>query len=128
MALFVEKSWVAFFIVTIILGGGVAFMSGRALARGWRSFWIAAAYMLLLGLVVRFLHWGLFLDATFLSWRESAGDLASVHYYITDTLVLIAAASLGYRLERARQMTNQYRWLYQRATPLTWTSQNGSAP
>ncbi len=123
MALFVEKSWVAFLIVTVILGGGIAFLSGRALARGWRPFWMAVAYMLLLGVVVRFLHWGLFLDATFPSWRESAGDLLSVHYYITDTLILIAFAGLGYRLERARQMVSQYGWIFRRKSPLTWSAQ-----
>ncbi len=124
MALFVEKSWLAFLIVTVILGGGIAFMSGRALARGWRPFWMAAAYMILFGFIVRFLHWGLFLDATFPSWRDSAGDLLSLHYYITDTSVLIAFAGLGYRLERARQMASQYGWLFRRETSLTWSAQD----
>jgi hypothetical protein len=72
--------------------------------------------MLLLGLFVRFLHWGLFLD----NWRHLKGDLLSLHYYITDTTVLIAAASLGYRLRRTRQMTRQYRWLYRQTSPFTW--------
>ncbi|MDX2266267.1 MAG: hypothetical protein NW215_15000 [Hyphomicrobiales bacterium] len=120
MELFVEKSPLAFLLVTVVLGGGVAFLAGRALARGWRPFWTAALYMAGLGLFVRFLHWGLFLDATFPSWREAKGDLFSLHYYLTDTAVLIAAAALGYRLERTRQMTTQYGWLFARATALTW--------
>jgi hypothetical protein len=39
---------------------------------------------------------------------------------IVDTLVLIAGAFLGYRLTRARQMVNQYPWLYQSAGPFNW--------
>jgi hypothetical protein len=126
--LFIEKSPLAFLLITVVFGGGVAFLSGRALARGWRPLWMALAYMLLMGTVIRFLHWGLFLDATFPSWRAAQGDLFSIYYYIVDTAVLMAFAALGYRLERTRQMTRQYNWLFRRSSPLTWTAQNGGAP
>jgi biotin transporter BioY len=120
MGLFVEKSYTAFFIVTVLLGGGAAFMTGRALARGWKSFARLVFYICLLGAAVRFLHWGLFLDATFESWRDAQGSLLSLHYYLADTAVLIAAAALGYRLQRAEQMTTQYGWIYERTGPLSW--------
>lgn len=120
MSLIIEKSPWAFLLITVLLGGGAAFLAGRALARAWRPFWLAALYMLLLGLAVRFLHWGLFLDATFPSWRGAQGSLFSLHYYAVDTIVLIAAAALSYRLQRTRQMTRQYGWLYKRTSPLTW--------
>lgn len=120
MDLIVEKSLAAFLIVTVLLGGGAAFLSGRALARSWKPFGRVVFYMLLLGAAVRFLHWGLFLDATYESWRAMQGSLLSLHYYIVDTVVLIGAAWLGYRLERARQMTTQYGWIYERTSPLTW--------
>ena len=120
MGLIVETSFAAFFIVTVVLGGGAAFLAGRALARTWKPFAKVMVYMLLLGLAVRFLHWGLFLDATLQSWREMQGTLLSPHYYAVDTLVLMCAAALGYRLERARQMTSQYGWLYERTGPLNW--------
>jgi hypothetical protein len=116
----VEKSYIAFFIVTILLGGGAAFMSGRALARSWKRLLRLFGYMLLLGAAVRFLHWGLFMDATHQSWRAMQGTLISPHYYAVDTLFLIAAAALGYRLERARQMTTQYGWIYERTGLLSW--------
>ncbi len=122
MSLFIEKSALAFLVVTVILGGGVAYLAGRGLAGRWKPYWHAVIYMMLLGLFIRFLHWGLFLGATFPGWREAQGDLFSLHYYLTDTLVLITAASLGYRLERTRQMTTQYRWLYRRTGPLSWKS------
>jgi len=120
MSLIAEKSFAAFFLVTLVLGGGAAFLAGRALARSWKPFARVAFYMLLLGLAVRFMHWGLFMDATYASWREMQGTLFSLRYYVVDTLVLIGMAALGYRLERARQMTTQYGWIYQRTSPLTW--------
>ena len=120
MGLIAEKSFAAFFIITIVLGGGAAFMSGRAFARSWKTFPGLVPYMLLLGLAVRFLHWGLFMDATYQSWRDMQGTLLSPHYFVIDTLVLIAMAALGYRLERVRLMTTQYSWIYERTSPLTW--------
>jgi hypothetical protein len=120
-SLFVEKSVWAFLFVTVVLGGGGAFLAGQAMARTWKPFWRAAVYMLLLTAAVRFLHWGLFMDATLQSWREAQGSLLSAHYYLSDAFVLIAAAGLGWRMERTRQMTRQYGWLYRRTSPLTWT-------
>jgi|SRR5688572_21337260 hypothetical protein len=120
MGLIAEKSFAAFFLITVVLGGGGAFLAGRAIARSWKPFPRLIFYMLLLGLAVRFLHWGLFMDATYQSWRDMQGTLLSPHYYAVDTLVLIAMAALGYRLELARQMTRQYGWIYERTSPLTW--------
>jgi hypothetical protein len=34
--------------------------------------------------------------------------------------VLLAGACLGFRLMRTKQMVTQYRWLYERTSPLTW--------
>jgi hypothetical protein len=120
MHLIAEKSFAAFFLVTVVLGGGAAFMAGRAIARSWKPFTRLVFYMMLLGLAVRFLHWGLFMDATYQSWRDMQGTLLSPHYFLVDTLILIAMAALGYRVERARQMTTQYGWIYERTSPLTW--------
>ncbi len=108
MSLFVEDSFWVFLFMTVIIGGGAAFLAGRSLAAKWRPSWMPVAYMIPLGLALRFFHYALF-----------EGDLLSVHYFITDTAVLIAAALLGYRLTRVSQMVNQYPWLYERAGPLT---------
>jgi hypothetical protein len=120
MDLIVEKSYTAFIIVTVLLGGGAAFMTGRAVARAWKPFARAVFYVLLLGVAVRFMHWGLFQDATLESWRQMAGTLVSPHYYLADTAILLIAAFLGYRLQYARQMATQYAWLYERSGPLSW--------
>jgi hypothetical protein len=118
-SLIVEKSFIAFFIVTVLLGGTAAFLSGRALARSWKSAFRLMFYMLLLGAAIRFLHWALFAQTTYPSWAEARGTL-SLHYYIVDTVVLMAIAMLCYRYERAAQMTKQYNWLLKRTGPFTW--------
>lgn len=100
--------WV-FIVMTVIIGGGAAFLAGRALALTWRPVWYPIGYMLLLGGAVRFFHFSLF-----------NGTLLSLQYYLADTAVLIAATLLGYRLKRRQQMITQYRWLYEGAGPLSW--------
>ena len=111
MSLFVEDSPWIFLIMTVIIGGGAAFLAGRGLASKWRPIWMAVAYMIPLGLALRFFHYALF-----------DGELLSLHYFITDTLVLVAGALLGYRLTRVSQMVSQYPWLYERSGPLSWRS------
>jgi hypothetical protein len=61
------------------MGGWLAWMAGRAIALTWRSNWQLVVYMLILGLFVRFIHFALF-QATPLT----------LHYYIVDTILLIA--------------------------------------
>jgi hypothetical protein len=34
--------------------------------------------------------------------------------------VLLVVGSLGFRYIRTRQMTSQYRWLYERTGPFSW--------
>jgi hypothetical protein len=115
-----EKSFWAFFFITVLFGGGAAFMTGRAIASAWKPFREAALYMILLAAAVRFLHWGLFSGATLASWRAAQGSLFSLHYYIADLTILLLLAALGFRLHRTRQMTRQYHWLYEKTSPLTW--------
>lgn len=98
-----------FLVLTVILGGGAAFLAGRGLARTWRPFWRVFFYMALLAGAVRFFHYALF-----------DGALVSLHYYLITYAVLVAACGLGYRVMRTTQMVTQYRWLYQRTSPLTW--------
>lgn len=101
--------WI-FVWLTCIIGGGTAWLTGRAIALTWRPFWQVLTYMLLLGFTVRFFHFALF-----------QGTLVSVHYYVVDTLVLLVAATLGFRFTRAWQMATQYPWLYRRTGPFTWS-------
>jgi hypothetical protein len=111
MHLFWEKSATGFLILTCLLGGGAAWVSGRALARGWRPYWKLLVYMLLLGGAVRFFHWALLQETLLSAW-----------FYFTDTLVLVVLASLSFRATRAAQMATLYPWLYRRTSPFTWTT------
>jgi hypothetical protein len=100
--------WV-FLFLTVALGGGAGFLAGRGLARGWKPYARVFFYMALLAAAVRFFHYALF-----------NGNLLSLHYYLVTYAVLLAAANLGYRAMRTTQMVTQYRWLYERTSPLTW--------
>ncbi len=107
--LYEEPSFLLFALVTVVMGGWAAWMTGRAIALTWRPTWQVAAYVLILGWVVRFIHFALF-----------HGTLLTLHYYLVDTAVLMVFAYLGWRYTRTGQMTTQYRWLYERTGPLTW--------
>ena len=111
MSLFIEDSISVFIVMTVIIGGGAAFLAGRNLASRWRPMWMAIAYTIPLGLALRFFHYALF-----------NGELLSWHYFITDTLVLIAGAFLGYRLTLTSQMVRQYPWLFKRTHLHAWTA------
>ena len=107
--LFEEGSFGVFLLVTIALGGGASYMSGRAIADTWRPWWHVPLYMLIIALAVRFLHFALF-EAT----------LLSPHYYAVDLTFCLLFGFLGFRITRAGQMSTQYSWLYRRAGPLKW--------
>jgi hypothetical protein len=98
-----------FIIVTILLGGGAAYMTGRAVAHSWEPVTRAVAWMVLLTAAVRFIHFALF-----------HGTLLSVHYYLADFIILAAAAVLGHRITRFRQMTRRYAWAIEPAGMLSW--------
>ena len=120
MGVIYEKSIWAFLFITVIAGGGAAYMVGRAAAKGWNPFWQAVLQVLALAAAVRFLHWGLFVGATFESWREAQGTLLSLHYSLTDAALLLVFAALGFRRQRTVQMLRQYGWLTVQTSPLSW--------
>ena len=104
-----DDSLPVFLVLTVIVGGGAAFLAGRGLARGWKPLSRIFFYMALLAAAVRFFHYALF-----------DGELRSLYYYLVTYAVLVAAACLGFRFMRTRQMVTQYRWLYVRTSPLSW--------
>jgi len=101
-------AWV-FLLVTIMIGGTAAFVSGRAIAQTWRPFWQVPIYMLGIAAGVRFFHYALFDEV-----------LLSLQNFAVDFTVAFVAASAGYRLVRAGQMSCQYGWLFRRAGPFGW--------
>jgi hypothetical protein len=112
-----EVSLGDFLLVSLFLGGGAAYLTGRAAAATWRPFVNLVVYILLLTAAVRFIHFALF-----------GGTLLSPQFYAVDFVVLLALGSLGYRVTRAGQMTSQYGWLYQRTGPVSWRVRDGASP
>ncbi|MEZ5652206.1 MAG: hypothetical protein R3E87_16835 [Burkholderiaceae bacterium] len=109
-----DGGW-TFVFLTVILGGGAAYLSGRAVARTWRPITQLVFYCLLLSLFVRFLHFALF-----------QAQLLSLGPWLADLVVILAGGLLGFRLTRVRQMVTQYRWLYRRAGPFSWRERRQS--
>ena len=98
--LYEEDSFGVFLLVTVILGGGCAWLAARAIAQTWRPWWHVVLYMFVLGLAVRFFHYALF-----------GGTLLSAYYYAVDSAILIAIALAGFHSTRRQQMARQYGFL-----------------
>lgn len=107
--LVVQGSRGEFLLITLFLGGGAAWLSGRAIASTWRPYRQAVLYSLLLACVVRFFHYALFEE-----------PLLSLPHFIVEAIFLVAVATLGFRAERATQMATRYGWLYHQAGPFGW--------
>lgn len=114
--LYEEPTLWHFLFITLFLGGAAAWMTGRAMAITWRPYTILILYLLILSAAVRFVHFALF-----------QGTLLSIHYYAVDAAVILIIGSLGFQYNRARQMTTQYRWLYERTGPFGWRRKTSAA-
>ena len=108
-----EVTFWEFALVTVVLAGGAAFLTGRAIARSWQSDRTVIVYMVLLAAATRFIHFALF-----------EGTLISPYYYLIDLIVLLLIAFLGKRVTRSRQMATQYSFLYERSGPIGWVKKN----
>ena len=99
-----------FLFITVILAGGAAYLTGRAVAIAWTGHVQLVVYVFLLTCATRFIHFALF-----------DGTLLSIHYFIVDFILLLVFAVLGQRMTRARQMATQYSFQYERSGPLNWS-------
>ena len=113
--IYTSESPLQVLLVTGIIGGGAAWLAGRAIAQTWRPFWHVLGYMALLGAAVRFVHFALF-----------EADLLAPLSYAADAVFLLLVGCLGWRVTRATQMVTQYAWLYERTGPFTWRPKAGS--
>jgi hypothetical protein len=98
-----------FIFLTLLLGGWLAFMTGRAFASTWRGYVMLIVSLLFLGLVVRFIHFSV-----------AGAELFNLKFYIIDTICLLFIGIIGFQVTRVKQMTLQYWWLYERINPLVW--------
>jgi hypothetical protein len=108
------ETWLQVLFVSGVLGGGAAWLAGRAIALTWRPLWHVIGYMALLAAALRFFHFALF-EAEFLAPLS----------YLADMLWLTAIGSLSWRLTRTTQMVTQYYWLYRRTGPVTFAERGG---
>ena len=104
-----QRSLGTFLLLTVVLGGGAAWLTGRAIAMAWRPWWHVVAFAVLLGGAVRFLHFALFGET-----------LVTLHYIVVDTVVCIAFGLIGFRLMRVTQMVESYGWINERAGLFRW--------
>ena len=112
--LYEEGSVWLFLLVTVVMGGWAAWRSGKALAKAWKPAWTLLPYMLILGAAVRFIHFALF-----------HGTLLAPQYYLVDTLVISAFATLGWLNERANAMARQYAFAFEKSSPFSWRRKAG---
>jgi hypothetical protein len=98
-----DYAWLAFFVLDG-LGAAAAVASGRAFARSWSPQWQIAPAMIVLAAGVQWLHFALFQE-----------DLLSLHYYLVTLVILLAASFFGYQSMRARQMSTQYSWAFEKS-------------
>ena len=94
---FHEAGPVAFLVLTVVIGGGMAYAAGAAVARGWDSLRMLVFYTLLLTCAERFLQFALF-----------DGTLLSIPFLLVDFAILLAFALVGFKLARRAQMARQY--------------------
>jgi hypothetical protein len=104
-----QRSLAVFVLMTVVLGGGAAFLAGRSIAASWRPWWHVVAFSLLIGAAVRFLHFALFEET-----------LLTLHYYAVDTAVCILVGLVGFRLKRVTQMVEAYGWINERRGVFHW--------
>ena len=103
-----EVSLFEFIRVTVILGGGAAFLTGRATARTWSPWWQLVFYVVLLTIALRFIHFALFEGTFFLP----SGNFGTALYFAAvDFVVLMIAAAIGRQLTRSAQIARQYGFL-----------------
>jgi hypothetical protein len=89
-----------FLLVTVVMGGLAAYATGSAIAATWRPRWQLLVYGVLIATAARFIHYALF-EEPFVAPRS----------FLVDLVVLIAAAVVGFRITRQRQMLELYAWL-----------------
>lgn len=94
---------------TVAIAGGASWLSGRALALGWRPAWSVIPTAVGLALADRFFVWALF-----------AGEFYPLVGTLAEFATVLVLGSIAHRYTLARRMVRQYPWLYERSSPLNW--------
>ena len=87
-SLYAGESIAHIILVTGILGGGAAWLSGRAMAGDWRPQWQVAIAAVLIGAATRFIAFALF-----------EGELLAAPSFCCDTLIFLIVGLVGWRVD-----------------------------
>ena len=109
------NSFGVFVGLTVIIIGGAAVMTGRALADGWKPPWQVLLACLGLDLANRFLVYALF-----------GGELLSLSGFLIDYAVIAAMALLAHRITAVHRVITQYPWRYERASLFSYREKPGA--
>ena len=109
-------SFGVFIGLTVIIIGGAAVMTGRALADGWRS-----------PVQMVFACFGLALADRFLIYALFGGELLHLSGFLIDFAVITAMALVAHRLTVVHKMVAQYPWRYERESLWTYREKSGQA-
>jgi hypothetical protein len=116
MTTLLGTSFAVFLGLTVIITGGAAIMTGRALADGWQPAWMVVAACFGLGLANRILVYALF-----------QGELLSLSGFLVNFVVILALALLAWRITAVRKMVTQYPWRYERTSLFAYREKPGQA-
>jgi hypothetical protein len=109
-------SFGVFIGLTVIIIGGAAIMTGRALADGWKPPWQVVFACFGLALANRFLVYALF-----------EGELLSLSGFVIDFVVITAMALAAHRLTAVHKMVAQYPWRYERESLWSYRDKPGQS-
>ena len=99
--------------LTVVLVGGAAILTGRAVAGNWKPAWHVVLACVGLALGDRFLIFALFQGRLLDPW----GIL--VHF-----LVLAAMGLIAWQTARVSKLVGQYPWRYRRTSPFGYAEMN----
>ena len=102
-------SLAVFIGLTLIITGGAAIMTGKAIAETWRPM-----------AQVVFACFGLALADRFLVYALFEGELLHLPGFLVHFAVITALALVAWRITRAHMMVAQYPWKYERTSLFAW--------
>jgi vacuolar-type H+-ATPase subunit I/STV1 len=100
--------------LTLVLVGGAAILTGRAVGGNWKPAWQVVAACFGLALADRFLTFALF-----------QGELLSLGGLIVSFAVLTAMGLASWRIATVSKLVGQYPWRYRRTSPFAYSEVSG---
>lgn len=106
-----------FLILTVILCGGAAMLTGQAVARGWKPAWQVVAAAAGLAVADRFLVFALF-----------EGSLLNLWGWLVAFAVLAGIGLVAWKSTQVATFVRQYPWRYERTSLFAMREKEPAAP